>query len=240
MASIFTHGSTNDSFNLTITFFSLRLGCCLSVGTIYYDSNMSQPLQVKVSRDGKEIGTYDSAEAVRLLAYGTFKETDFYWHEGMADWAPLAQLQEAEALRQSAEEALNAKQEEARKAEQLGQEKARAKEKEDQAVAEAVRLRIEKEKANSFQCHCCRESFSKPIGGEKGDITEIQLTGVIMLIVAILGGLFTGLGLVGSALFGLTGLMIYWGAEIRSRLPSLCPHCKSTNFSRPEKTDEQK
>lgn len=104
---------------------------------------MSEPLQVKVSRDGKEIGTYLATEAVRLLAYGTLKETDFYWHEGMIDWAPLAQLQDEEARRQSAEKALKAKQEEARKVEQLEQEKAKAKEKEDQAVAEAVRLRME-------------------------------------------------------------------------------------------------
>jgi len=110
---------------------------------------MSSPLQVKISRDGKEIGTYDSAEAVRLFVYGTLKETDHYWHEGMTDWAPLAQLQEAEALRLSAETARKAQEEKARKAEQLEQEKARAKEKEDRAVAEAVRIRLEEEKAKA-------------------------------------------------------------------------------------------
>ena len=244
MASIFTHGSTNDSFNLTITFFSLRLGCCLSVGTIYYDSNMSQPLQVKVSRDGKEIGTYEAKEAVRLLVYGTLKETDFYWHEGMIDWAPLAQLQDEEARRQSAEKALKAKQEEARKVEQLEQEKAKAKEKEDQAVAEAVRLRIEKEKANSFQCHCCRGSFKEPRGF--GDMIG---TGVAALLLGSVGNLMaiaiiTNQGGVGpllllsiSSLVVLFGLGVVLASFIRS---PHCPMCESTNFSRPEKTDEQK
>ena len=69
---------------------------------------MSTPLLVKVSRDGKEIGTYEAKEAVRLLVYGTLKETDHYWHEGMIDWAPLSKLQEAEGRRQKAEAELKA------------------------------------------------------------------------------------------------------------------------------------
>ena len=244
MASIFTHGSTNDSFNLTITFFSLRLGCCLSVGTIYYDSNMSQPLQVKVSRDGKEIGTYLATEAVRLLAYGTLKETDFYWHEGMTDWAPLAKLQEAEALRQSAEKARKAQEEEARKAEQLEQEKARAKQIEDWAVAEAVRRRLEKEKANNFQCHCCRESFKDPRGF--GDMIG---TGVAALLFGSVGNLIaiaivTKEGGVGSLIFlSISSLVVLFGLGVVLasfiRSPH-CPMCESTNFSRPEKQEEQK
>ncbi len=78
---------------------------------------MASPLLVKVSRDGKEIGTYDAQEAVRLLVNGTLKETDFYWHEGMTDWAPLVKLQASEARKQLAERALQQKQEEARRAE---------------------------------------------------------------------------------------------------------------------------
>ena len=85
---------------------------------------MSSPLLVKISRDGKEIGTYEAKEAVRLLVYGTLKETDFYWHEGMTEWAPLLKLQASEARRQLAERAEQVKQEEAIKAEQLAQEKA--------------------------------------------------------------------------------------------------------------------
>jgi hypothetical protein len=85
---------------------------------------MSSPLLVKISRDGKEIGTYEAKEAVRLLVYGTLKETDFYWHEGMTEWAPLLKLQASEARRQLAERAEQLKQEEAIKAEQIAQEEA--------------------------------------------------------------------------------------------------------------------
>ena len=211
---------------------------------------MSTPLLVKISRDGKEIGTYEAKEAVRLLVSGTLKETDFYWHEGMTDWAPLVKLQASEARKHLAERALQQKQDEARRAEQLAREKAekeeqserekaKAKEEEDRAVAEATRIRLEKEKANYFRCHCCRESFPKPMGGPEGDSDGVQVLGVIILLVAILAGLSTGLGLVGAILFGLMGLAMYWGPEIRSRLPSLCPNCRSTNFSRPEKQEEK-
>jgi hypothetical protein len=201
---------------------------------------MSSPLLVKISRDGKEIGTYEAKEAVRLLVYGTLKETDFYWHEGMTEWAPLVKLQASEARRQLAERALQQKQEEAIKAEQLAQEKDKAKEEENRVVLEAVRVRLKNEMANRYRCHCCRESFPKPMGGPEGDSDGVQVLGVIILLVAIIAGLSTGLGIVGALLFGMAGLAMYWGPEIRSRLPSLCPNCRSTNFSRPEKTDEQK
>jgi len=201
---------------------------------------MSTPLQVKISRDGKEIGTYEAKEAVRLLVYGTLKETDFYWHEGMTEWAPLLKLQASEARRQLAERAEQLKEEEAIKAEQLAQEKDKAKEEEDRVVMEAVRVRLKNEMANRYRCHCCRESFPKPMGGPEGDSDGVQVLGVIILLVAIIAGLSTGLGIVGALLFGMAGLAMYWGPEIRSRLPSLCPNCRSTNFSRPEKTDEQK
>lgn len=110
---------------------------------------MSEPLQVRVSRDGQEIGTYAVQEAIRQVFLGQLKPTDFYWHEGMTEWAPLSQLQASEARRLLAEKALREKQEEARKAEQLVQEKAKAKEEEDRAVAEAVRIRREEEKAKA-------------------------------------------------------------------------------------------
>ena len=200
---------------------------------------MSSPLLVKISRDGKEIGTYEAKEAVRLLVYGTLKETDFYWHDGMTEWAPLLKLQASEALRQLAERADQLKQEEAIKAEQLAQEKDKAKEEENRAVVEAIRIRMQKEKATWFRCHCCRESFPKPMGGTEGDSDGVQVLGVIILLVAIVAGLSTGLGIVGALLFGMAGLAMYWGPEIRSRLPSLCPNCRSTNFSRPEKMDER-
>ncbi len=107
---------------------------------------MSKSIQVKVSRAGVEIGTYSAQDAVRLLVSGTLKETDFYWHEGMTEWAPLIKLQASEARRILAERAQQLKQEEVSRAEQLTkdkaereekdmQEKAKAKEEEDRAVA---------------------------------------------------------------------------------------------------------
>ena len=198
---------------------------------------MSKTLQVRISRDGNEIGSYPSDEVVRLRLNGTLQETDFYWHEGMTVWAPLTQFLASEARRKQAEEALQRKQEEARRAERLARERVNATEEKERAVVEATRIRLEKEKANYFRCHCCRKSFRKPIGGPEGDWDGVQVVGVIILLVAILAGLSTGLGLVGAILFGLMGLAMYWGPEIRSRLPSLCPHCRSTNFSRPEQND---
>ena len=64
---------------------------------------MSSPLLVKISRDGKEVGTYEAKEAVRLLVYGTLKPTDFYWHEGMGVGELLSKLDTSEVLRLPAE-----------------------------------------------------------------------------------------------------------------------------------------
>ena len=199
---------------------------------------MSSPLLVKISRDGKEIGTYEAKEAVRLLVYGTLKETDFYWHEGMTEWAPLSKLKTSWIDMLLAERADQLKREEAIKAQQLAQDKDKDKE-EDRALKEEIRLRMERE-GPSFRCHCCRKPFSRPLGAPLENENGVQIIGIFILFVAIFAGLSTGLGLVGALLFGLAGLAMYWGSVIRSRLPSLCPHCKSTNFSRPEKTDEQK
>jgi len=54
---------------------------------------MSSPLQVRIARDGKEIGTYSLDEAIRLLGVGRLDSTDHYWHEGMTSWALLSDLQ---------------------------------------------------------------------------------------------------------------------------------------------------
>lgn len=121
---------------------------------------MDEIVKVRVSREGSELGVYSATEAIRMLKEGALLPTDFYWYEGMTDWAPLAQLQASEARRLLAERALLQRQEEARKAvelakkreeeaERLRQEQAKAKEEEDRAVAEAVRVRLEKEKAKA-------------------------------------------------------------------------------------------
>jgi hypothetical protein len=64
---------------------------------------MSSPLQVRIARAGKEVGSYDSAEALRLLGLGTLKPTDIYWHEGMGGWELLSKLDTSEGPRLPAE-----------------------------------------------------------------------------------------------------------------------------------------
>ena len=193
---------------------------------------MSSPLLVKISRDGKEIGTYEAKEAVRLLVYGTLKETDFYWHEGMTEWAPLSKLQASEARRQLAERALQQKQEEAIKAEQLAQEKDKAKEEEEWIIAENVRIRMEKEKVTWFRCHCCRESFRTP-----NDPREQFWTGIILLLVA--GAIFY-IPTLGPLLAGILSIYAFLVLLASWIVSPHCPNCRSTNFSRPEKTDDKK
>jgi len=130
---------------------------------LHCNSTMTKPIQVRISRAGNEIGSYPSDEVVRLSSNGTLKETDFYWHEGMIDWAPLSRFLASETRRKLAEEALRLKQEEVKKAERLALERAKAKEDEERAAFEARMDRLEKEeKANQFRCNCCRERFPTP------------------------------------------------------------------------------
>jgi GYF domain 2 len=193
---------------------------------------MSTPLLVKISRDGKEIGTYEAKEAVRLLVYGTLRETDFYWHEGMTDWAPLSKLQASEARRELAERVLQQKEQEAIKAEQLAQEKDKAKEQENRAVTEAVRVRLKNERATWFRCHCCRESFRTP-----DDPRDQFWTAIILLLVA--GGLFL-IPILGPLLAGILSIYAFLVLLASWIVSPHCPMCRSNNFSRPERTDEQK
>ena len=64
---------------------------------------MSTRLQVTIVRAGKEVGTYDLAEVLRLLGAGAIKPTDFYWHEGMRVWELLSKLDTTEGMRLPAE-----------------------------------------------------------------------------------------------------------------------------------------
>ena len=120
---------------------------------LHCNSTMTQPIQVRISRDGNEIGSYPSDEVVRLRLNGTLKETDFYWHEGMTDWAPLTQFLNTEARRELAEETLKREQEDGKNAERLALEKAKAKEDQERAALEERTARLEKEKANRFKRH---------------------------------------------------------------------------------------
>ena len=193
---------------------------------------MSEPLQIRISRDGKEIGAYPAADVVRLRINGTLKEIDFYWQEGMSDWAPLTQFLASEARRQLAEKALQDKQEESERAERLAAERAKAKEQEDRVVAEAVRVRLEKEKANYFKCNCCRGTFKEPKDPAKDFYTGIWgLAGsALLMFIPVVGQILGAI------------LAIYCACIIlASHLVSpYCPFCRSSNFSRPEKIDDQK
>jgi hypothetical protein len=60
---------------------------------------MSIRLQVTIVRAGNEVGTYELAEVLRLLAAGTLKPTDYYWHEGMRVWELLSKLDTSGGLR---------------------------------------------------------------------------------------------------------------------------------------------
>ena len=206
-----------------------------SLRTLHCNSTMSEPLQVRVSRDGQEIGTYAVQEAIRQVFLGQLKPTDFYWHEGMTEWAPLSQLQASKARWLLAERALQEKQEEERKAERLAEERRKAKEKEEaenRAVSEATRIRIEEEKANRFRCQCCRESFVKP--KDPADDFNPAIVGLV------LSGLLTLIPIIGWVLGPILGIYCACIILASQLVPPFCPFCRSSNFSRPEKPDEQK
>lgn len=204
---------------------------------------MSTPLLVKVSRDGKEIGEYSVQEAVRLLTNGTLRTTDHYWHEGMTSWGLLPFLKTQEDQRRKAEAEAKAQQDRA-KAEQ---ERVEAKKLEEKVIAEADRKKLEEKKAGFFRCHSCRNDFAYPKtqGGNFGcGIALILGSGLVMFITYLAavdsyrpspGGIGFGSWLASVSFF--VGLSLFTVSNLRS---PCCPECESTNFSRPEKTDEQK
>lgn len=51
---------------------------------------MSKPLQVRISREGVELGAFDAHKAIRLLISGALGETDLYWNEETAGWELFA------------------------------------------------------------------------------------------------------------------------------------------------------
>jgi hypothetical protein len=61
---------------------------------------MSDSRQVWILRDGQEIGTCTVVEALLQLHIGGLKSTDFYWEEGMVEWAPLSKLWRTESVKE--------------------------------------------------------------------------------------------------------------------------------------------
>jgi hypothetical protein len=193
---------------------------------------MSEPNQVKVSRDGKEIGMYQVDEALRLLALGDLKPTDHYWSDGMTVWALLSQLQAWDIGRKKAAAELMAKQEDAQRVERFEREKAKAKAEEERIVAENVRIEMGKRKANWFRCHCCRESFNEP----KDPASDFgpAIAGLIF------SGLLAFIPIVGWVVGPILAIYCFCIILASQIVAPYCPSCRSSNFSKPEKTDEQK
>lgn len=59
---------------------------------------MSNSRQVRVLRDGQEVGPYTVYGALELLRLGHLKHSDLYWEAGMAGWAPLSELRRLERI----------------------------------------------------------------------------------------------------------------------------------------------
>jgi transposase-like protein len=150
----------------------------------------------------------------------------------MADWAPLTQLQASEARRQLAEKALRDKQEQEAKAAALALEKAKAKEEEERVIAENVRIEMDKRKAGWFRCHCCRESFNEP----KDPASDFgpAIAGLIV------SGLLAFIPVIGWALGAILAIYCFCIILASQIVAPYCPSCRSSNFSRPEKTGEKK
>lgn len=121
---------------------------------------MSSPLQVRIARAGKEVGTYDSAEALRLLGLGTLKPTDHYWHLGMGGWELLSKLDASEVLRvrAEAEEKLNREKTEK-------ESRARDEERLRQRVEAEVRARLAEERGKSAPTKGAEENNLGCFGG---------------------------------------------------------------------------
>ena len=182
---------------------------------------MSNPLTVKVSRDGKEIGEYSVPDALQLLVEGTLRGTDHYWQQGMTDWALLSGLKAKEEVRIKNELEAKARNEKSQAAEKIQREKTEV----ARIQSEDARIQSEKKNANNFQCHCCRVSFPRPYDPTEDfrPATQSFFLNILWLIIPIFGWILGTIGM--------------WRATIRMlasglHLPS-CPKCRSVNFSRP-------
>jgi hypothetical protein len=49
-------------------------------------------VDIYLTKDGKQLGPYTFDEARRQRDSGAIKDSDFAWHEGLAQWTPLAQI----------------------------------------------------------------------------------------------------------------------------------------------------
>jgi len=49
-------------------------------------------MDIYIAKEGKQLGPYSFDEVRRQRDSGEIQESDFAWHEGLAQWTPLAQI----------------------------------------------------------------------------------------------------------------------------------------------------
>jgi hypothetical protein len=202
---------------------------------------MDPNTKIKFSRNGVEIGQENLKDVKEKLKLGIIKHTDYYWHEGMTQWAPIQFLLEAIERAEEKERITkeNEKIAKAKKDEEI------AKAKRDEQVAKAIKAENEK-RNNYFKCNCCRINFEKSEG-----LGERFTRGIVFILFSYIFGFaalialgrqnedgffsfFGALLVLGLALLFIVGIGFVLAAFVRS--PS-CPGCGSSNFAKPEKLE---
>ena len=143
------------------------------------------PQVVKIMRDEQVIGEYSLPEVLRFLADGTLRTSDYYRHNGMPNWIKLSQLQD--------------------------EDRARAKTREDQLVAEAVKVRLaEQERFNQRVDEEVRSRLayvgSKDAAGQGGKDNNLGVLGSVLFVGGVVGvvGAFSSRDQAQSASDGIT------------------------------------
>lgn len=98
---------------------------------------------IHLARAGAVIGKYSRSEVIALFESGELKESDHYWTQGMAGWAPLPELVKDEKQRLRALEIAKNEAERAEK-EKLARDEERLRKKVEEAVAERLAQAREK------------------------------------------------------------------------------------------------
>ena len=125
------------------------------------------PQVVKIMRDEQVIGEYSLPEVLRFLADGTLRTSDYYRHNGMPNWIKLSQFQD--------------------------EERARAKTREDQLVAEAVKVRLAEQERFKQRVH---EKVRSRLAGAGSLLAGARSK--VAQKTGLLGGVFFVCGVVGA------------------------------------------
>jgi rubrerythrin len=185
--------------------------------------SMSNDRVIKISRDGKLIGTYKIQDVIMLLSAGTLRLTDLYWFEGMSDWALLSKLQEIEDRASKIEQKAKADADEIAKKKIEAAAIAKAKREAEYAKAETEYFK--KERGGLYKCSRCDKEFSESFRKTKSQVIFI---GGVFVFIAL--GASRTIENVNPAL-----LFLSIGILISSFIPARCPNCGSGNFAKVEK-----